>query len=141
MLSLLMPRSFPRHSGLIIYLRLVMPQKTDEAGIYSKGTSSVVFVWFVIDCEWNFNLPGFYNLEFTCENSQCWFWSQDYSFLLAFLRFLVLSSAVDSPTPCHCFRSVTSLPFPVFYESSIILIKTNFYHYRRKHPTERTGFC
>ena len=75
MLSLLMPRSFPRHSGLIIYLRLVMQQKTDEAGIYSKGTSSVVFIWFVIDCEWNFNLPGFYNLEFTCETSQCSFWS------------------------------------------------------------------
>lgn len=62
-------------------------------------------------------------------------------FLLAFLRFLVLSSALDSPTLCHCFRSVTSLQFPVFYESSIILIKTNFYHYRRKHPTERTCLC
>ena len=44
MLSLLMPHSFPHHSGLTIYQRLVMLQKTDEARIYSKG-----IIYLVID--------------------------------------------------------------------------------------------
>lgn len=49
-------------------------------------------IYVVIDCEWNFNPPGFFNPEVTCANSHCGLMS----FSVSFLSFGVLDFSTQT---------------------------------------------